>query len=448
MQVAYLGTCSFNGKPPLEDIGNALGDTIRKLNVPQVDVVTHSTGGLILRSYLSGKQSTSGVFNPPLDTKVRKWVAIAAPNFGALLPGVVAGFLPDVQAREVVPGSQFLFDLATWNQNHDDLRGVDAVAIIGNAAGFGPFDGASDGTVSLTSASLSFAEPDERTRILPYCHGASVLSSILGLGCDAPPLAKLQSDNPLSWHIIDSFLSGTEAWKTAGHSPTQDKYLSTYGGTLTQQRDNMDRPAGSIQDQNFVSNAPRAGAYTIVITKPGPRIDLVLPSAARLSSLSLAPRMLVSIYGRNLAGSTLSINGQTLPQTYSSDTQINTLLPNNLSGLAKLTITGPLGQQTVNTMIEDAVPAIFTTDGSGTGNAAAIRVGSYVSLYLTGLGMGTLPPSVLLNGVPVTVTYAGVAPGFSGLDQINFRLPDRVSSGTVAVIAGRRTSNVVTLPAP
>jgi len=444
VSVTYLPTCSLSGKPPIEDIGNTLAAIIEGLNLSEVDVVTHSLGGLVVRSYLSGKQSTPGVFTPPKDPRIRKWVSIATPNFGALIPNFVADFGPDRQAKELVPESQFLFDLATWNQNHDDLRGVDAVGIIGNAGGFGPFEGGSDGTVAVTSASLSFVEPDQRTRVVPYCHGTSILNSILGFGCDAPPLAKIQSDNPLSWLIIDSFLSGRSDWKTAGHAPSEDQYLSQYGGVLSQNRDNMDVPTGPISDQNFVQG-PVLGTYAVQISKPGPQISLISPSAARLSFLSLAPRMLISIYGSRLAGSSVSVNGQVLPSTYSNDHQINTLLPENITGLAKLTVSNIQGKATVNVMIEDAVPALFTMDGSGRGAAAAIRVGNYVELFLTGLGLGGAVPTVLLNDVPVRVTYAGPAPGFEGLDQINVELPPDVKSGEITVKVGRRASNTVTI---
>ncbi len=419
---------------------------IGSLNVPQVDVVTHSMGGLILRSYLSGKQSASGVFNPPADPKVRKWVSIATPNFGALLYPVISDLLPDIQAQELVPGNQFLFDLATWNQNHDDLRGVDTVGIIGNAGGVGPLQGTSDGTVAVTSASMSFARPDERTRVLPYCHGASGLTSILGLGCDGPPLAKIESDNPLSWSIIDSFLAGTDAWKTVGHAPSQDSVLSQFGGVLTQHRDNLDNPIGSLHDDNFASDAPMLGGYTVVIDKPGPQIALIAPSAAALSTLSLAPRMLISIYGNSLSGSTVSVNGQPLVVSYNGDHQINALLPDQIAGLNKLTVSNASGKATVNIYVESANPAVFTMDGTGTGAAAAIRTGNYISLYLTGLGDSGVMPMVTLNGAPVEVTYAGPAPGFAGLDQINFQLPAGTSSGVVLVGVGNRVSNPVTLP--
>jgi uncharacterized protein (TIGR03437 family) len=447
--VTYFGTCSIPGKPSIEDLANAFGTTIRNLNVPEVDIVSHSLGGLVVRSYLSGKQTASGVFTPPRDPKVRKWISIATPNFGALIPSIIAGFLPDIQARELTPGSQFLFDLNTWNQNHDDLRGIDAIGMVGNAGGFGPLEGSSDGTVSVTSASMSFVEPDERTRVLPYCHGAGDLTSILGLGCGSPPLAKVQSDNPLSWQIIDSFLSGSDTWKTVGHPPSQDKYLSKYGGILSQQRDNMDRPVASIQDQNFVTGPPLLGSYNVVIDKPGPLVSLIAPSAARLRDLSLAPRMLISIYGNNLSGSTVSVNSQTLTLNYTSEHQINALLADNVTGLATLAVANDRGKQSLNIFVEDMSPAVFTMDGSGTGVAAAIRTGNYVSLYVTGLGKSNsaaVATVVTVNGKQMPVTYAGPAPGFPGLDQINVQLPSATTTGTVVVYGGRNQSNAVALP--
>jgi uncharacterized protein (TIGR03437 family) len=447
VQVVFFPTCRFSGKPSIEDLGNALGTTVRGLNTSQVDLISHSMGGLIVRSYLAGKQTPSGVFTPPTDPQVRKWVSIATPNFGALLPDIISGFLPDLQAQELVAGSQFLFDLATWNQNRDDLRGVDTVGIIGNAGGIWPVQGSNDGTVAVTSASMSFVLPDERTRVLPYCHGAGIFTTILGFGCDAPPLARIQSDNPLSWRIIDSFLGGSDDWKSIGRPPSQDAYLSQFGGVLFEQRDSLDRPTAAPQDQNFVSKPPLTGGYTVVIDKPGPRIALIIPSAARLPVLSLAPRMLISIYGYNLANSIVTVNGQALAISYAAENQINTLLPENIRGLAKLTVSNEQGQQTTNIFIEAAAPAIFTKDGTGSGTAAAFRVGDVVELYLTGLGVDSTTPIVTLNGVATAVEYAGPAPGYPGLDQINFHLPAGVQSGTVVVRVGNRVSNAVIAPA-
>ena len=57
----------------------------------------------------------------------------------------------DPQVRQILPGSRFIYDLATWNQGGDDLRGVDAISVAGSVTG------GSDGLVPVPSASLSFA---------------------------------------------------------------------------------------------------------------------------------------------------------------------------------------------------------------------------------------------------------------------------------------------------
>ena len=135
-----------------------LGTFLNTLGAPQVDVVAHSMGGLIVRAYLAGQQASTGVFNPPATPIIRKAVFLATPHFGSfLLDSALAEALfgTGTQATEMKPASQFLWDLATWNQFGDDLRGVDAVAVIGNA---GPSQ-QSDGVVGLTSGSLDFAGP-------------------------------------------------------------------------------------------------------------------------------------------------------------------------------------------------------------------------------------------------------------------------------------------------
>ena len=94
--------------------------------MPQFDLVGYSMGGLIARAYLAGLQPNQ-TYLPPASTLVRKLVLIATPNFGSFVAGnnastIVAGS----QSAEMLPGSSFLWNLATWNQFGDDLRGVDA----------------------------------------------------------------------------------------------------------------------------------------------------------------------------------------------------------------------------------------------------------------------------------------------------------------------------------
>jgi uncharacterized protein (TIGR03437 family) len=223
----------------IEELGGDLGQAMNLIQytngtpVPQVDLIAHSMGGLIVRSYLSGKQVTSGVFSPPANPRVRKAVFIATPHFGSYQAGVADFFsVGGIQTEEMTLGSQFLFDLATWNQFGDDLRGTDAVAIIGNAN----LGSMGDGVVSLTSASLRFAEPDVRTRIIDYCHISFNLAEALIALCSQPGIADITGPSHPSYGIIQSFLANGTDWEMIGTSPSHDPNLSVSGGLLLANR--------------------------------------------------------------------------------------------------------------------------------------------------------------------------------------------------------------------
>jgi hypothetical protein len=129
----------------------------------------------------------------------------------------------------MTPGSLFLWNLATWNQRGDDLRGVDALAVIGNA-GAETQANQSDGLVSLTSGSLGFARTDQRTRIVPYCHITSSGLIALVIHCTGQGTADVDSPAHLSARIVRSFLADTTDWKSIGATPRGDAFLSQYGG--------------------------------------------------------------------------------------------------------------------------------------------------------------------------------------------------------------------------
>jgi uncharacterized protein (TIGR03437 family) len=232
----------------IEQLGTDLSQVIGSIQytdgaaVPQVDLIAHSMGGLIVRSYLAGKQTASGLFDPPANPKVRKAVFIATPNFGAFLADSSTGavvFAAGPQTSEMKMASQFLFELATWNQWGDDLRGVDALAIAGNASccklggnflgsnlfETGDLPDSGDGVVSLSSASIGFSGNQSRTRILEYCHMDSVP------GCSGFGIANVDQA-PETAGIVESFLAGTTAWMSIGGASTANEYLSQYGGLV------------------------------------------------------------------------------------------------------------------------------------------------------------------------------------------------------------------------
>lgn len=496
----------------IEDLGDAFGQFLAGLRytdgtpVDQVDCVAYSMGGLILRSYLSGKRTGSATFRPPQNTHIRKVIFLATPNFGT---GVAVGLpFSTTIVDELSSGSRFLFDLATWNQGADDLRGVDAIAAIGNGGtGLATTKGFDDGLVALTSASLAFYAPG-RTRVLPYCHdNAGGLTSLAGF-CDsnAKGIAFIDSPSHPTARLVLSFLAGTNDWQSIGTPPEQDPFLSKDGGLIVAMHDSNDvaasidgvMAAGAAQSKSLNVTAEAytdmfaAGALTLtgvagltradlkttlpasvyraIVLKPGPVITGIAPAAGAVFALGAAPGEIVSIYGAGLDNAQVSLNGAAM-QIYSvSATLINAVMPASASGFATFTVHNSAGRSSVNVLLQPAVPAVFTLDQSGSGAAAAIdattgvlvdsshplRAGDYLALFLTGLGATTTlngldvanqQPTVTIAGQNCPVTYAGRVPGIAGLDQINCIVPQvsEQSAAPLMVISGNRASNPVTV---
>ena len=215
-QVYWFDNCTQCPNCTIEKLGDSLAEVIKAIQyssgaqVPQFDLVGHSMGGLIIRSYLAGLKE-DGLPQPPVDVRVRKMVQIGTPNFGAFAAAKIP--FAGKQTKELYPGSAFLWQLATWNQGRDDLRGVDALAIIGNKGAWPDTSGlsnASDGVVTLTSGSLDFAREEARTRVLRFCHSDLEFWESWPIPCDGLPIAQ----QPQTWAAISSFLSGSStAWQ-------------------------------------------------------------------------------------------------------------------------------------------------------------------------------------------------------------------------------------------
>jgi uncharacterized protein (TIGR03437 family) len=145
---------------------------------------------------------------------------------------------------------------------------------------------------------------------------------------------------------------------------------------------------------------------------------------------------------------------------YVSPTQVNFIMPASLLPgqtniyLLRDFIVTPTAQIT----LLDAAPALFQdnsgiaaehADGSLISSDAPAHPGEVIVVYGTGLGRtnptqidGTFAraaaPIILLNQLQVlldgqavpaeNILYAGITPGFSGLYQVNLRLPDQIGA--------------------
>jgi len=184
------------------------------------------------------------------------------------------------------------------------------------------------------------------------------------------------------------------------------------------------------------------------------------------------------------------IGNTALPLDYVGPSQVNALLPFSLTPNAPVSLTveraGTVSVP-ISVTIADVGPAIFATNGAGTGQGAVVIASSgflaapvgafpgsqpvarndYLAIYCTGLGAvnntpadgapapSTDPlattlatPTVTIGGVPATVLYSGLAPGLVGLYQVNVQVPANAPTGNavnLAITVGSLTSNTVTI---
>jgi uncharacterized protein (TIGR03437 family) len=180
-----------------------------------------------------------------------------------------------------------------------------------------------------------------------------------------------------------------------------------------------------------------------------------------------------------LAGTRVTLNGTPVALVGLASTgvqeQINFQVPFTLAGATRATLAVRTnGQSTteIEIPIVAAQPEVFLTrDGtpaltssSGTPIRDAAR-GSTVTIYATGLGAVSNPPEtgraaladpvsnlvapveVTLGDVPAQVLFAGLAPGFAGLYQLNVVVPPTAPAGEVGLLihTSGATSKRVTL---
>jgi len=207
----------------------------------------------------------------------------------------------------------------------------------------------------------------------------------------------------------------------------------------------------------------------------------------------VVPGSIIAIFGTNLAdkvysaaatplpatlGSTsVSINGIVAPLFFVSPMQINAQAPSSLTSVdggyttANVVVTtgfGASAAEPVSVYVES--PGVFTTDGSGCGQAAALNVspddslspntasnsaapGDFVTLFGTGFGLAYFPPAdgspapgaqhletaggITISGESLEVQYFGLAPGLVGANQTNFRIPMDTRDGCAVPLTVR-----------
>jgi uncharacterized protein (TIGR03437 family) len=182
----------------------------------------------------------------------------------------------------------------------------------------------------------------------------------------------------------------------------------------------------------------------------------------------------------SLGGTEIKVNDIAAPFLYSTAGQVSFQIPFEVAGQTAATVVVTVGGQTSGPRsinIAPAAPGFFTQNQAGTGEAVVVhedgvsivtpqspaKRNEIVIFYLTGLGvlspaLGTGVPaaanttaaqvSLQFGGANAVIEYAGAAPGFIGLNQINARIPGTApiaNNVPVSIIVGGRQANPVTI---
>ncbi len=186
---------------------------------------------------------------------------------------------------------------------------------------------------------------------------------------------------------------------------------------------------------------------------------------------ALASGSLATIFGQNLAvrpssspgfplatrlgGVTVTADGQPVPLPFMSPSQINVQIPYEVSGQVNLQISTANGTASVTIPVVPLAPsilAITVQNAYCTPSNPALQSGN-VTVYATGLGAAAspvatgqaaplvanpmaVPVQVWLGNTNLQPSYAGVAPGFAGLSQINFAVPAGLPDGVYPLRIG------------
>jgi len=259
----------------------------------------------------------------------------------------------------------------------------------------------------------------------------------------------------------------------------------------------------SVQVNNPTPGGGLSATLNFLIASPNPPL---VPNASAVNSADYLAGIsgggLVSLFGSNLASSTMFAGSLPLPLTlagtsvlvdglpapllFVSPTQINFQMPYRTlseTQTSVVVVANNVSAAPLPVQLPAAAPAIFTLNSQGTGQGAIlngavfaaplnsvpgnvsqpVKAGTGVSIYCTGLGalyevsnnnqgggftLQTVYPLVTIGGVPATVLFSGLSPQFVGLYQVNVTVPAGIPSGSavpVVMTLNGAASNTVTM---
>lgn len=253
------------------------------------------------------------------------------------------------------------------------------------------------------------------------------------------------------------------------------------GGVATSAR--FSNPAGVASDAAGNVYVADTDNSIIRLLKPVPFSVGAVTNAASGVQGPVAPGEIVTVFGDKIGPATLTqftaangaignqlanaqifFNGIPAPLLYVSAGVSAAVVPYGIAGATSVDVSVRYQGNTSSVTTFPAAPVapgIFTADSTGSGQAAAVngdgtlnkastpvRIGGFISLYISGAGQTTpngtdgrilaaapfptviAPVQVTIGDKPAVVSYAGATPtSVSGLTQVNVQVPVGITAG-------------------
>ncbi len=224
-------------------------------------------------------------------------------------------------------------------------------------------------------------------------------------------------------------------------------------------------------DPNAFGNPAAPSMLLLSGTSAPPLIQGDPLNAATFLAGPISAGEVITVFGTGLGGpgcqgrdQEVTFNGIPGGILYASSTQIDVQVPWDLAGATGAQVApmrNGMAGAPVPAVVQAASPGIFTLSENGAGAGAIVPAGThkpsspdnpalrgrYASIYATGLGsvtntpvtgrsspqqplaQTTAMPVVIVGGVKAQVSWSGLSPGFTGLYQVNFKVPSGAPVG-------------------
>jgi len=255
----------------------------------------------------------------------------------------------------------------------------------------------------------------------------------------------------MAWSVTISYQQGS-GWLTVDYAS------GVNNGSVRVWSQSQNLPAGTYH-ATITIDAGAAGSQSIPISlrveappPPPPPPPPVVPvvtvtkvvNAATFEATPVVSGSISTVLGSNLAGKSVAVtfDGIAASLLYTSATQINLQVPDGLGSKPTTTMVVTVdgtGSTPMTVPLSPAWPAIFAhgvlnQDNSENTSSSAAAAESVLQIFATGIPQGVGVAVQIGDRANLAPLYAGPAPTFPGLQQVNVAVPDGLASGAAQLV--------------